>query len=55
MNDHKEHSRIRRQRKVEAMRDGWPYFDRTVPSRPKYERKPKYRPQTAYEWEELED
>jgi len=53
--DAKEHSRIRRQRKVEMMSDGWPYFDRQVPSGRKYQRDFKYRPQTPEEWDELED
>lgn len=53
--DAKEHSRIRREKKLQLMQDGWPYFDRQVPSGRKYERNLKYRPQTPEEWEELED
>jgi hypothetical protein len=53
--DAKEHARIRRQNKLELMQDGWPYFDRQVPSGKKYQRNLKYRPQTPDDWEELED
>ena len=53
--DHKEHARIRRNQKLSLLPDGWPYFDRQVPSGKKYERNYKYRPQTPEEWDELED
>lgn len=53
--DNKEHSRLRRRTKLEVLKDGWPYYDRQVPSGRKYERTLKHRPQTAEEWDELED
>lgn len=45
----------RREMRLHDMKDGLSYADRIIPSNKKYSRKPKYRPQTADEWEELED
>jgi hypothetical protein len=45
----------RRKMKLQDMNDGLSYADRVIPSMKKYSRKPKYRPQNAIEWEELED
>lgn len=53
--DHKQHARIRRDLKLKMVSDGWPYYDRQIPSGKKYERGFKYRPQTPEEWDELED
>jgi hypothetical protein len=40
--------------KLQDMRDGLAWGDRTIPSAAKYSRTKKYRPQTPDEWEELE-
>ena len=48
-------ARQRREMKLQDMKDGLSHADRIIPSGKKYARKPKYRPQTADEWEELED
>jgi hypothetical protein len=48
-------ARQRREMKLQDMRDNVSYADRVIPSMKKYSRKPKHRPQNAFEWEELED
>jgi hypothetical protein len=53
--DIKELNRLRYYEKRKALADGWQFYDRTVPSEKVYRRNLKHRPQTADEWEELED
>lgn len=55
MDDHKVHRRLRRERMLEAMQDGYDYRTRIVPSGTQYRRSMKHRPQTPLDWEELED
>jgi hypothetical protein len=45
----------RREMKLQDMRDGLSMADRTIPSGKEYRRNMKYRPRSAYDWEELED
>lgn len=52
--DHKTHARLRRQRKLQDLKDGVSFADRTISSKTQYKRTIKHKPQTAYEWEDLE-
>ena len=52
--DHKIHAKIRRERKLQDLKDGISFADRTIPSGQEYQRSFKHRPRTPYDWEELE-
>lgn len=55
MDDHKIHRRLRRERMLQSMKDGYDYQTQVIPSGSEYKRRPKHRPQTPLDWEELED
>jgi hypothetical protein len=48
-------ARQRREMKLRDMKDNLSYADRVIPSGKQYFRKPKHKPQTPLDWEELED
>jgi hypothetical protein len=52
--DHKVHASIRRQRKLQDLRDNVSFADRRIPSKSEYKRTIKHRPQTPHEWEDME-
>jgi hypothetical protein len=52
--DHKIHARLRREKMLESMREGYDYTTRVVPSGSMYKRKPKHRPRTALDWDEVD-
>lgn len=52
--DHKMLARIRREKQLKAMQDGHDFRTRIVSSKKRYQRAPKYKPQTASEWEKVE-
>lgn len=45
----------RRERRLIDLKDGMDYGTRWIPPKKQYKRTLKYRPQTADDWEELED
>lgn len=53
--DHKIHARLRREKMLEAMKEGYDYTTRVVPSGSVYKRKPKYRPQIPLDWDEVDE
>jgi hypothetical protein len=52
--DHKTLARIRREKQLKAMQDGHDFRTKIIPPQKQYRRAPKYRPQTASEWEKVE-
>jgi hypothetical protein len=52
--DYKVHARARRQRKLQDLKDGVSIADRVIPSGSQYKRAIKHKPQTPYDWEDLE-
>ena len=52
--DIKAHARSRHKQKLEYVRDGISWADRRIESKSAYNRRLKYRPQSAQEWDELE-
>jgi hypothetical protein len=52
--DHKIHARIRREKALEAMKDGHDYTTRVIPSGFIYKRRLKHMPQTPLDWDEVD-
>lgn len=53
--DHKIHARLRRERALKAMQDGYDYRTRVIPSGSVYKRTMKHRPQTPLDWDEVDE
>lgn len=53
--DHKIHARLRRERMLNSIKEGYDYTTRIVPSGAIYKRNMKHRPQTPLDWDEVDE
>lgn len=53
--DHKIHARLRRERMLNSMKEGHDYTTRVIPSGTVYKRRFKHKPQSALDWDEVDE